>query len=81
METLYMRRDARKTNLIHAILNMDNEETLSAIQAIVDEYTRNAKIEKPDFSDIVGIMTDEEAEAMKKVIKDHFEYINPNAWK
>jgi hypothetical protein len=36
---------------------------------------------KRDFSKVLGIITEEEAEFMKKVIEENFEKVNEDDWK
>lgn len=77
----HMHGEARKLNLIKAILKIENEAVLSAIETIVDHSADLSKLSKADFSDLLGSLSEEEAESMKKIIEENFERINPDDWK
>lgn len=81
MKPQNMYGEARKLHLIQAILKIDNEAILTAIETIVDKGANANKVVKARFSDLLGSLSEEEAEAMKKIIADNFERINPDDWK
>ncbi len=70
----------RKLNIIEAVLKTENDATLSAIEAIVNKPGIHDS-GKASFNDLLGVLTTEEAEAMKKVIAENYEKINPDDWK
>lgn len=72
---------ARKTQLILAIQDIEDDATLSALEAIVNQYALANPRAKPDWSDVIGTITDEEAAEMKKIIEETFENINPDDWR
>lgn len=76
-----MYSEARKLHIIEAVLKTENEAVLTAIETIVDQDNVISKGTKPRFSDLLGVLTHEEAESMKKTIEDNFEKINPDDWK
>ncbi len=76
-----MYTESRKLQIIEAILKTDNEAVLTAIETIVDQDTVTGKKPKARFSDLLGVLTQEEAESMKKTIEENFEKINPDDWK
>jgi hypothetical protein len=75
-----MYSEARKLHIIEAVLKTENEATLEAIEMIVDKETSVIK-PKGKFSDLLGVLTTEEADAMKQTIEENFEKINPDDWK
>ena len=75
-----MYSEARKLHIIEAVLKTENEATLEAIEMIVDKETSVIK-PKSKFSDLLGVLTTEEADAMKQTIEENFEKINPDDWK
>jgi hypothetical protein len=75
-----MYSEARKLHIIEAVLKTENEATLEAIEMIVDKEMAVIK-PKSKFSDLLGVLTTEEADAMKQTIEENFEKINPDDWK
>jgi hypothetical protein len=76
-----MHKEARKLYIIEAVLKTENDAILSAIETIVgDDSTMISQKPKPKFSDLLGVLSHEEAEAMKQSIEENFEKINPDDW-
>ena len=78
-----MYTEARKLQIIEAVLKTENEAVLAAMEIIV-EKENNSKTNnssKTKFSDLLGVLTNEEAESMKQTIEENFEKINPDDWK
>ena len=75
-----MYSEARKLHIIEAVLKTDNEATLDAIEMIVDRDMPVVK-SRAKYSELLGVLTNEEADAMKKTIEENFEKINPDDWK
>ncbi len=73
--------ESRKLHIIEAVLKTDNDATLKAIEAIVEKNDHESNHAKGRFSDLLGTLTKEEAGAMKQVIEESFEKINPDDWK
>jgi hypothetical protein len=76
-----MYTEARKLHIIEAVLRTENESVLRAIETIVDQDTASKERPKAKFSDLLGVLTCEEADSMKRTIEDNFEKINPDDWK
>jgi len=76
-----MYSEARKLHIIEAVLKTENEAVLTALETIVDQDNAISKGTKTRFSDLLGVLSHEEAESMKKTIEDNFEKINPDDWK
>ena len=75
-----MLTEVRKLHIIEALLKTDDESTLNAVEEIM--YLKNgADPKKRDFSEVLGIITEEEAEQMIKVIEENFEQIHDDDWK
>ena len=60
-----MYSEARKLHIIEAVLKTENEAVLTAIETIVDQNNATSKRTKR-FSALLGSLTNEEAESMKK---------------
>jgi hypothetical protein len=75
-----MQTEARKLHIIEAVLKTENDAVLKAIETIVenDSVISISKKPKSKFSDLLGVLTVEEAEAMKQTIEENFEKINPD---
>lgn len=67
--------EARKLNIIEAVLKTKDDAVLKAFETIVEGERTISISEKPKarFSDLLGVLTHEEAEAMKKTIEENFE--------
>ncbi|MBN9379638.1 MAG: hypothetical protein J0H74_02655 [Chitinophagaceae bacterium] len=76
-----MHSEARKLHIIEAVLRTDNEAVLTAIETIVGQPGVPSKRTKGRFNALLGALTNEEADAMKKTIEENFEKINPDDWK
>jgi hypothetical protein len=75
-----MLAEERKLHIIEAVLKTNDDTTLKAIEAIVEKNNPETK-HTGRFSDLLGVLTQEEAEAMKRVIEESCEKINPDDWK
>ena len=76
-----MLAEERKLHIIQAVLKTNDDTTLKAIEAIVEKNNLETKHTTSKFSDLLGVLTHEEAEAMKRVIEESCEKINPDDWK
>ncbi len=74
-----MYADSRKLHLIEAVLKIEDEKTLTALEQIIEQSTGAPK--KKSAMDFVGIWPKEEAEAIEKVIEEDCEQIHPDDWK
>ena len=74
--------EARKLSLIEAIIKSSDDSMLIVIEGIMKK--ENHRLVQPaptNFADLVGALTVEEADFMKKTIDENFEKINPDDWK
>lgn len=73
--------DTRKLHIIEAILKTNDEGVLQKIEAIVDDSDANGNRPRGKFSELLGLLTIEDANTMKKAIDDNFEKVDPDDWK
>ena len=75
--------EARKINLIEAVLKVDNEATLIKLEEVIKTVSNKKapKKNKLTIFDFAGIISDKEADDMNKIIKETCENINPDDWK
>lgn len=78
--TIVMSEEARKLNLISALLTEKDEQVLNEIETIL--LTKKMKaVGQLTFKDFAGILSHEESNEMKRVIEESCEQIDPNDWK
>ena len=75
-----MSGEARKLHLIEALLKEEDENVLSGVESLLNRNETD-NLPKKTFRDFAGILTEEEAEEMKKVIEESCEQIHPDDWK
>jgi hypothetical protein len=72
-----MHTEARKLHIIEVVLKTQSDAVLEALEMIVDSnLIAPGKSATPNFSELLGVLTPAEAEAMKKSIDENFEKIN-----
>ena len=75
-----MYSESRKIQLIEDVLKVENDSILSKLESVL-KNSRSAKEKKRSIYDFVGIISNKEAQEMKKIIKETSETINPDDWK
>lgn len=75
-----MYSESRKIQLIEDVLKVENDSILSKLESVL-KNSRAAKEKKKSIYDFVGIISNKEAQEMKKIIKETSETINPDDWK
>ena len=77
-----MYTEARKISLIEEVLKVDNEATLTALEAVLKK-SRKKTIpgKKSRMYDFVGIRTKKEANTMRTAIAETCETIHADDWK
>jgi hypothetical protein len=75
-----MYSESRKIQLIEEVLKVENDSILSKLENVL-KNSRAAKEKKRTIYDFVGIISNKEAQEMKKVIKETSETIHPDDWK
>lgn len=70
----------KKLQFIREILALDDEKIIDMLDArLKKEMIKEHK--KPSAQDLVGVISEEEAEKMKKVIEENCENIHDEDWK
>ena len=74
--------EARKINIIEAVLKVNNEESLIILEEVLKTVTKKtiSHKKKQSIFDFVGIISEEDAIEMKKAIKETCENIHPDDW-
>jgi hypothetical protein len=75
-----MYAEARKINLIEAVLKVDNETTLEALEMVLKK-SKKSKAKKTSIYDLVGIWSNKDTAIIKKVINETCEQIHEDDWK
>jgi hypothetical protein len=75
-----MYSESRKIQLIEDVLKVENDSILSKLENVL-KNSRAAKEKKRSIYDFVGIISNKEAQVMKKIIKETSETIHPDDWK
>ncbi len=75
-----MYSESRKIQLIEDVLKVENDSILSKLENVL-KNSRAAKVKKRSIYDFVGIISNKEAQEMKKIIKETSETIHPDDWK
>ena len=65
--------EVRKLHLIEEVLKIDNEYTLSALEAVLLESIVPQKNSKSPFTALSGIWSKEEADVIEKAVTENFE--------
>ncbi|WP_152268960.1 hypothetical protein [Agriterribacter humi] len=77
-----MYTEARKISLIEEVLKVDNEATLTALEAVLKKSRKKTiPAKKPSIYDFVGILTKKEASKMRTAIAETCETICADDWK
>ena len=76
-----MLTEVRKLQIIEALLKTEDENTLSAVEDIMHLKNGHNENKSNRFDDLVGTISEEDAEEMKRIIEENFEKINENDWK
>jgi hypothetical protein len=69
----------RKLQLLEKMLKTTDDEAVVSIESILNNATDNN--EKLTIKDFIGVITEEEAEEMKKAIEETCERIDTDDWK
>lgn len=71
--------EARKLHLIEEILKIEDEAVLAEVESLINSKMHTVK--RRSFTDFAGMMSDEEADELEKIIDEGCEQINPDDWK
>jgi hypothetical protein len=72
--------EAKKLHLIEAILKVEDDAVLKEVENILSKNNNNVSSRK-SFKDFAGVLTDNEANEMEKIIEEGCEQINLDDWK
>ena len=75
-----MYSESRKIQLIEDVLKVDNDSILSKLENVL-KNSRATKDKKKTIYDFVGIISNKEAQEIKKAIKETSETIHIDDWK
>ena len=75
-----MYSESRKIQLIEDVLKVDNDSILSKLKNVL-KNSRATKDKKKTIYDFVGIISNKEAQEIKKAIKETSETIHIDDWK
>jgi hypothetical protein len=75
-----MYRETQKIHIIEEVLKVDNAATLNELETFF-KRSKKSKSAKKSIYDFVGVLSDKDAEKMKKAIKETCEIINEEDWK
>ena len=70
----------RKLNFIQEILAISNEKVISKLESLLKKEKKKDE-QRLSVYDLLGVISEEEAENMEKVIKEVCENINEEDWK
>lgn len=73
--------EVRKLHLIEEVLKIDNEHTLSALEAVLKKSSPQENNSKSPFSRLSGTWSNDEAQEIEKAIAENCEQTNLNDWK
>jgi hypothetical protein len=72
--------EAKKLHLIEEILKIENEAVLTEVETVITKSKLHA-IGRRNFNEFAGMLSDEEADELEKIIQDGCEQIHPDDWK
>ena len=73
--------EAKKLHLIEEILKIENEQVLDEVETLLSKNNTKSTAGRRSFKDFAGMMSDEEANALEKIIEEECEQIHPDDWK
>ena len=73
--------ETKKLHLIEEILKIENETILDEVETIITRGKLHDTAGRRSFKDFAGMMSDEEAKELEKIIEEGCEQINPDDWK
>ena len=73
--------ETKKINVIAEVLKVEDESTLDKIESVLKEKKTKKKLPQRNLKTFSGIISDEDAEMMTKVIKETSGTVHPDDWK
>jgi hypothetical protein len=75
-----MYAEARKIHLIEEMLKVDDDATLTQLEAVL-KNTKRVKAKKRNIYDFMGVFNKKETAQIRKAIAETSETIHPDDWK
>jgi hypothetical protein len=76
-----MYAEARKINLIEAVLKVSNEAILVELEAVIKKNPAKQKKNKVSAHDFLGVWSKKDAALIEKAIQESCEQIHEDDWK
>lgn len=71
----------RKLHFIQEILALENEKIIDKLESLLNKEKRKKEGQKPSVYNLLGVISEDEAEKMKKEIENSCENIHDDDWK
>jgi hypothetical protein len=72
--------EAKKLHLIEEILKIENEAVLVEVETVINR-SKLHPVGRRNFNEFAGMLSDEEASELEKIIEEGCEQIHPDDWK
>lgn len=72
--------EAKKLHLIEEILKIEDPAVLAEVETVITKSKMHA-VTRKSFRSFAGIMSEEEASELEKIIEEGCEQIHPDDWK
>lgn len=76
-----MYAEARKINLIEAVLRVSNEAVLAELETVIKKIPAKQEKRKMSAHDFLGVWSKKDAALIEKAIQETCEQINEDDWK
>ena len=76
-----MYAEARKINLIEAVLRVSNEAVLAELETVINKIPAKQEKRKMSAHDFLGVWSKKDAALIEKAIQETCEQINEDGWK
>jgi hypothetical protein len=76
-----MYSESRKIHIIEEVLKINNEDSLSKLEAVLRSLKSPPISSVKEFDQFVGVWTPEEADEITEIIEQSCETIHPDDWK
>lgn len=76
-----MYAEARKINLIEALLRVSNEAILAELETVIKKMPAKQEKKKVSAHDFLGVWSKKDAALIEKAVQETCEQINEDDWK
>lgn len=76
-----MSAEAKKLHLIEEILKIDNDAVLEEVETLLNRSKLHIVNGRRSFTSFAGMLNDEEANELERIINEGCEQIFPDEWK